>query len=83
MADPFERNAPSLDSPATRHFAITATNAELATIPRALYCTVAGTAIVRDEGGTDVTYTLAVGDLLTFRAVQVRSGSTATVIGWY
>jgi protein involved in polysaccharide export with SLBB domain len=83
MADPFERNAPSLDSPATRHFAITAANTDMAIIPRALYCTAAGTAVVRDAAGTDVTYTLEVGDVLTFRAVQVRTGSTATVIGWY
>lgn len=83
MPDPFASNAPGLTSPARRHFAITPADADLAIIPRALFCTVSGNVVIRDEGGADVTYALVAGDILPFHAVQVRSSTTATVVGWY
>ena len=83
MADPFETHGAGLDSPASRHFAITPANEDLAIRPRALFCTVAGNVVVRDEAGVDVTYPVLAGDVLPFRAVQVRSATTATVVGWY
>lgn len=83
MADLFQGMSAGLDSPANRHFAITAADADMAIIPRSIRCSVGGTAIIRDAGGVDVTYTLVAGEILPFRAVQVRVGSTATLIGWY
>lgn len=83
MPDPFESTASGLDSPATRHFAITPADADLAIRPRALYCNVSGTVVVRDDLGTTITYNMIVGQILPIRAVQVRAASTATVIGWY
>ena len=82
-ANPFQSYPPTLDGPARRHFPITPADADLPIRPRALKCLEAGTAIVRDEGGTDVTYTLEAGEVLEIMAVQVRDGSTATVVGWY
>jgi uncharacterized protein YjdB len=43
---------------------------------------VAGTATLEDEGGVSITYTLAAGEVLAFRAVKVTA-ATATLIGWY
>lgn len=83
MIDQFGSHSVGMDSPATRHFAITPADADLAIRPRVLRCSVAGTVVVRDETGTDVTYTMVAGEILPFRAVQVRAASTATVVGWY
>ena len=82
MADRFERSEAGLTAPATRHFTITPANSDLAYRPRALFVTVAGNLVIRDELGVDQTYPVNVGDILPFRAVQVRSTTTATVIGW-
>lgn len=82
-ANPFQSYPPTLESPARRHFAITPADADLPIRPRSLKCLDGGTVIVRDEAGVDITYTLATGDLLEIMAVQVRDGSTATVVGWY
>jgi hypothetical protein len=83
MADPFANYATSVSGPARRHFAISPADANLAIVPRALFCTVAGNVVIRDEGGTDVTYPMVAGDILPFHAVQVRASTTATVVGWY
>lgn len=83
MADPFALSATGLTSPARVHFAITPADADLATIPRAIFCTVAGNVIIRDRTGADITYPVVAGDQLPFHAVQVRVGTTATVVGWY
>jgi hypothetical protein len=83
MADPFETNAPGLTSPAGRHFAITPANTDLAIIPRALWVDDDGDLVIRDAGGVDVTYSVTAGQILPIRAVQVRTGTTATVVGWY
>jgi hypothetical protein len=85
MADPFQTYQSGLSDVATRHFAITPSNdADLAIRPRALYCTVAGNAVVRDAAGVDVTYPLVVGQILPFRGVRIlATNTTATVVGWY
>jgi hypothetical protein len=83
MADPFASNSAGLSSPAYRHFAITPANEDLAIRPRAIYVDGDGALVMRDDTGTDITYAVVAGQILPFRAVQVRSGTTATVIGWY
>lgn len=83
MTDLFASNATGLTSPAIRHFAITPANTDLAIRPRALYVNGDGALVVRDEGGVDVTYAVIAGQVLPIRAVQVRTGTTATVVGWY
>lgn len=85
MADPFQHYATALSSVAVRHFAITPSDTtDLAIRPRAIICTVAGNAVIRDEGGVDITYPLTVGQILPFRGVRILSaGTTATLVGWY
>lgn len=84
MADPFQTFEPGLSDVASRHFAITPSDdADLAIRPRALYCTAAGNAVVRDELGVDVTYPLTVGQILPFRGVRILETTTATVVGWH
>jgi hypothetical protein len=83
MSDPFENTAPNLNGPAYRHFAITPADSDLATIPRALFVTADGDVVIRDAGGVDVTYPVTAGQIIPFRAVQVRAATTATVVGWY
>lgn len=74
----------SLADPASRHFAITPSDTEdLAVRPCAIYCNVAGNAVIRDEDGTDLTYALVVGQILPFRGVRIlATGTTATLFGW-
>jgi len=81
--DPFASNATGKSSPADRHFAITPADSDLAIIPRALYANTAGDVVVRDAGGVDVTYSVEAGVIIPIRAIQVRTGTTATVIGLY
>ncbi|PWB94665.1 spike base protein, RCAP_Rcc01079 family [Methylosinus sporium] len=85
MADNFSTFAPGLSDVATRHFAISPSDsADLAIKPRAIYCTVAGDAVIRDEAGTDITYPLTAGQILPFRGVRIlATNTTATVVGWY
>ena len=82
MADRFEGTSSGISGPATRHYAITPANSDMAVRPRALYVTVSGDLVLRDEAGTDVTYAVTAGQVITFRALQVRTGTTATVVGW-
>lgn len=84
MSDPFQFHPSKLESPATLHFAITASDsADLPTRPRSIYCDAAGTAVIRDEAGNDVTYNLLAGAVIPFRGVRVlATGTTATLIGW-
>jgi hypothetical protein len=85
MTDKFESFTPGLSDVATRHFAITPSNsADLTIKPRAIYCSAAGDAVIRDEGGTEITYALTQGQVLPFRGVRILStGTTATLVGWY
>lgn len=72
-------------NPADRHMAITPNDATvLDPIPRALKVTVAGNLAIADADGTAITYAVAVGDIIPFRATKVLStGTTATVVAWY
>lgn len=85
MNDPFGSYSQGMTSPAVRHYEITPSDSEELPIrPRALYCTVAGDAVIRDELGTDVTYPLSAGEVLPIRATQVlATGTTASLVGWY
>jgi hypothetical protein len=84
MADRFANNSDSVSDQGRRHFAITPSNStDIADRPKALYCETAGTVVIRDEAGTDLTYTLVQGQILPFRGVRVlATGTTATVYGW-
>jgi hypothetical protein len=83
MADRFKNLNPGLTAPAFRHFTVSPANANLPHKVRALYIAADGDLVVRDELGTDITYAVAAGQILPIRAVQVRTGTTATVVGWY
>jgi len=86
MTDVFQYHSSGLESPATRHFAVTpADGSDLANIPRALFIGGAGDIAIRDGAGTDVTYTVPAGTTLLIRAVRVlATGTTATgIVGWY
>ena len=72
------------DFPANKHFAITPADTDLAVVPRAIYVGVAGTLVLRDVAGVDVTYTAVAGSIIPFRAIRVGAASTATgIIGLY
>jgi len=81
--DFFDKNAAGLESPAYRHYTVTPSDEDLPVRPRALYVSGDGTLVLRDEGGVDITYTVAEGDVIPFRAVQVRAASTASCVAWY
>lgn len=84
MSDPFASHARGLESPASRHFAITPANGvDLATRPRVLKVLTAGTLCVRDGAGVIVSYPVVAGEILQISAVGVEaSGTTASVVGW-
>lgn len=82
MADTFSSYASGMSSPADKHFTITPGAAEMAFRPRAIRCDVAGSATLVDAAGVSVTYNLAAGEVLAFRAVKVTA-ATATLVGWY
>jgi len=85
MNDPFAGVASGASGPATRQFAVTPSDSDdLALRPRALVFQTDGAAVVRDEAGTDVTYSRYAGDVLPIRAVRVlATGTTATLVGWF
>lgn len=82
MADRFSSYAKGTASPATNHYAIIPANSDLPTMPRLIYVNSPGTLVIRDIAGVDYTYTVMAGQVLNFRALQVRIGTTATVVGW-
>ena len=81
--DFFETKSTGLESPANRHYSITPANEDLPIRPRAIFVAADGDVVIRDEGGIDITYAATAGDILPFRAVQVRTGTTATCVAWY
>lgn len=83
MSDTFQGQGAGLTSPGFRHYAVTPADADLPIRPRALWVDADGTAILRDETGVDVTYDVIAGQIIPFRAVQVRAASTATLVAWY
>lgn len=84
MSDNFQAHQRGLESPADRHQAITPSDsAAVVPRPRALWCQTQGELALEDAAGTVLTYTVAQGQILPFRAVRVRAtGTTATVYGW-
>jgi hypothetical protein len=77
-------NADSVASPARRIFAITPHDInELSTLPKAIRANVAGDVVLRTvDSDTDVTLTLAVGEIVPVRAQYIRAtGTTATLHG--
>jgi hypothetical protein len=85
MPDHFQGATAGLESPFTVHFAITPSDSvNLSDRPRALRCNVAGTAVLVDEAGTSLSYTLAVGEVIAGRIVRVNAtGTTAILYGMY
>lgn len=84
MPDNFQNVPKGIEAPATRHFTITPSNTvDMANRPRAIYVSVGGNLVLRDELGVDVTYSVTAGQVILFRAVRVMAtGTTATVVGW-
>lgn len=84
MTDNFAYDGVREMAPARVHFAITPSDTvDLAQPARSVYCNVAGTAVLRDGAGTNISYTLSVGQVLPLEVVRVlATGTTATVIGW-
>ena len=83
MADNFVQVSKSMESPATRHYAITPNDSTpMANRPRALYVLTTGNLVLQDELGTSLTYPVVAGQVVTFRALYVKTASTATVVGW-
>ena len=82
--DEFKSLQKGLTSPATKHFVITPDNdADLAMLPRVIYCQSEGTISIRDSQGVVLPYTMSVGDRLDFRGVRVMStGTNGTYYGW-
>jgi hypothetical protein len=88
MADAFETASSGLSSPATKHATITPNDsADIPNRPRAIKCLAAGTVAIRDELGTDITYTVLQGDVLQIRAARVLATGTsltaAQLIAWW
>ena len=85
MTDPFEDFSKNLSSPADTHYEITPSDsADLPVQPRAIYCRTAGDVVIADGGGQVLTYTVAAGDVLLFRATRVHAtGTTASLYGWF
>ena len=83
MADRYENTMTGMNDSGVRHVAITPANTDLAYRPRGLLVTVTGNVEIRDELGVDIVYpSVPAYTLLQFRAMQVRTGTTATVVGW-
>lgn len=85
MPDPFDTDYVNLTSPAVAHYAIAPSDSmDLPVRPRALYVNVAGTAVLRDNDGEEISYELAAGAVLSIRPVRVMAtGTTAQLIAWY
>jgi hypothetical protein len=86
MSDFWNAELTRMSDPGDRHFPIEPDDdADLAIIPRAIRVGGAGNVVIRDGAGTDVTYAVTAGEVLTFRPVRVLStGTTATdLVGWY
>ena len=84
--DTFQGHSAGLISPAEHHFAVVPNDgADLPVRVRALRIGGAGTVVVRDAGGVDITYNCADGEVLDIRAVRVlATATTATdIVGWY
>lgn len=83
MADRWADSADTDVSPASRHVALAANaGADLADLPRAIYCEADGTITLLDELGTALPYTMTAGQMIPFRGVRVTAISGGTFYGW-
>ncbi|WP_395543261.1 hypothetical protein [Neotabrizicola sp. sgz301269] len=82
MADAFEGYAAGLDSPATRHAALSVTGADIDPRPRGIYCKAAGTISVSD-GTTALDYDMVAGDVLPFRGKRITAIASGTFYAWW
>lgn len=82
--DTFKYKRKELDSPADTHWQIVPSDTvDVSPKPRSIYCREAGDIVIRDGAGTELTYTMAVGDELPFRAKRIlATGTTGTFYGW-
>lgn len=85
MSDPFAHFSRGLESPAAQHALLVASNsADLAVRPRVVYCAAAGTAVLRDQAGRDLSYALEAGQILPLSPVRLlATGTSATLYGWW
>jgi len=85
MPDPFDTDYVNLTSPAVAQYVIAPSDsADLPVRPRALYVNAAGTAVLRDNDGEDISYEVNAGAILSIRPVRVlATGTTAQLIAWY
>lgn len=85
MEDKFEGYAPGLESPATRHMQIAPSDTEdLPHRYRVIRCLTGGTAVVRDDAGVEIAYSVVAGESLIFRPARIMAtGTTATLVGWW
>ena len=84
--DPVAGQQVQRNSPGVRHFAITPSDTvDLPVKPRAIRANGAGNVVLTDEGGVDITYTVAAGEILPFSPVLVKATSTTAtgLVGWY
>jgi hypothetical protein len=81
MTDTFATAIRGLESPAYDVFAITPANEDLATLPRALWVDAPGDLVIPDVNGDSITLDVPAGIILPIRPKQVRTGTTAVVMG--
>ena len=85
MQDTFETDYVNLSSPAVSHYAVVPSDsADLPVRPRALFVNASGAVVLRDASGTEVSYEVQSGAVLSIRPVRVMAtGTTAQLIAWY
>lgn len=85
MPDPFDTDYVNLTSPAVSHYAVVPSDTtDLPVRPRALYVNVAGSVVLQDSAGENVSYEVGAGAVLSIRPARVMAtGTTAQLIAWY
>lgn len=86
MVDPFASHNVGLNSPCTRHYAVTLDSpgpTELDPRPRRLFVVTTGDVEIIDEAGEAVLYeAVPAGTTIDFRAVALGGDTTADIIAW-
>lgn len=83
MADTFDTQSKGLSSPADSHYVISAGATVLNPMPRGIYVSVGGSPVIEDVDGISITYPVAAGAVLPFRATKITALGGATLIAWY